>query len=108
MISDAAVALRSRRGGSWCQQMLADGICATMGPVHEPYLTSFPLPEEFFPLLLSGRYTLAEAYYRSKLYNSWVMVLIGDPLYQPFGGRQMFVNEQAPQAWKSLVLETAQ
>ena len=27
---------------------------------------------------------LAEAYYRSKPFGSWAMVLVGDPLYNPF------------------------
>ena len=68
----------------WCNAMLEDGITATLGPVDEPYLPSFPLPDDFFSLLLTGRYTLAEAYYRTSPFNSWVMVLVGDPLYNPF------------------------
>ena len=34
--------------------------------------------------MLTGKYTLVEAYYRTKPFNSWVMVLVGDPLYNPF------------------------
>ena len=34
--------------------------------------------------MLSGKFTLVEAYYRSKPFNSWNMLLVGDPLYSPF------------------------
>ena len=56
----------------------------TLGPVGEPYLDAFPLPTEFFGLLYSGKYSLVEAYYLSKRYLSWKMVLFGDPLYRPW------------------------
>ena len=41
----------------------------------------------FFRFLLDGYWTLAEAYALSKPFLSWQMVLIGDPLYRPFRGR---------------------
>jgi hypothetical protein len=55
-----------------------------MGPVEEPYLTAFPLPTDFFGLLLTGRYSLVECYYLTTPKVSWMMTLIGDPLYRPF------------------------
>jgi hypothetical protein len=64
--------------------MLEYGIAATLGAVDEPYLDAFPLPTEFFSLLMTGKYTLAEVFYKTKRYNSWRMILIGDPLYTPF------------------------
>ncbi len=60
-------------------------MCATIGPVYEPYLVAFPRPDGFFAELLEGERTLVEAYYRTKPFNSWMMVLVGDPLYRPFG-----------------------
>ena len=68
----------------WCKRMLEDGVAATIGPVAEPYVQGFPLPEIFFGFLLDGYYTLAESYFLSLPYLSWQMVLIGDPLYRPF------------------------
>ncbi len=68
----------------WCKRMLEDGVAATIGPVAEPYVQGFPLPELFFGFLLDGYYTLAESYFLSTPYLSWQMVLIGDPLYRPF------------------------
>jgi uncharacterized protein (TIGR03790 family) len=63
--------------------MLADGVTATLGAVAEPYLHSFPRPSAFFVELFNGR-CLVEAYYYTKPFNSWQLVLIGDPLYRPF------------------------
>ncbi len=81
----------------WCPGMLKDGACATLGPVLEPYLSAFPLPDDFFPLLLTGKMTLAEVYYRTKRFNSWMMVLVGDPLYTPYKVNPMFDVKNLPQ-----------
>ncbi len=68
----------------WCKRLLEEGVAATLGPVAEPYVQGFPLPERFFALLLDGYYTLAESYFLTVPYLSWQMILIGDPLYRPF------------------------
>ena len=69
---------------SWCPRLLEVGVCATIGPVDEPFLDAFPLASEFFPMLLCGKYTLVEAFFKTKRYNSWRVILLGDPLYRPF------------------------
>ncbi len=74
----------------WCKRLLDKGVAATLGPVAEPYLHSFPAPDEFFPLLLSGRLPLLESYFRTIPDLSWRQVLIGDPLYNPFRDRPAF------------------
>lgn len=68
----------------WCKMMLQKGVAATVGPVSEPYVQAFPVPAVFFGALLQGRLTLAECYTISHPFCSWKMVLIGDPLYNPF------------------------
>ncbi|MHC4531964.1 MAG: TIGR03790 family protein [Planctomycetota bacterium] len=78
-----AVSLRDPNSLQWCPAMLRDGITATLGAVAEPYLESFPEPDHFFNNLFEGQ-TLVEAYYHAKPFNSWQLVLIGDPLYKPF------------------------
>lgn len=78
-----AVDLRDPNSSQWCPAMLKDGITATLGAVAEPYLHSFPEPRAFFSELFNGR-CLVEAYYHTKPFNSWQLVLIGDPLYIPF------------------------
>jgi len=76
--------LRDPDSTRWCSAMLRDGITATLGAVEEPYLHAFPDPKSFFAELYKGR-CLVEAFYLTKPFNSWRLVLIGDPLYRPFG-----------------------
>ncbi|MFC1766738.1 TIGR03790 family protein [Planctomycetota bacterium] len=78
-----AADLRGKSSPQWCPALLRDGITATLGAVAEPYLHAFPLPNEFFRALLEGQ-SLVEAYYHTKPFNSWQLLLIGDPLYRPF------------------------
>jgi uncharacterized protein (TIGR03790 family) len=82
--SGEAVSVHNPKELGWCKNALERGITVTLGPVGEPYLDAFPLPTEFFGLLYSGKYSLVEAYYLSKRYLSWKMVLFGDPLYRPW------------------------
>ena len=76
--------LKKQGSSVWCKRMIEEGIAATIGPVAEPYVQGFPLPEIFFTLLTDGYYTLAESYLVAIPFLSWKMVLIGDPLYRPF------------------------
>jgi uncharacterized protein (TIGR03790 family) len=78
-----AVDIRDPNSSQWCPAMLKDRITATLGAVAEPYLHSFPEPKAFFQELFNGR-CLVEAFYHTKPFNSWQLVLIGDPLYRPF------------------------
>jgi len=68
---------------AWCKRMLEHGITATLGPVGEPYLHAIALPDRFFGDLVRGQYCLAECFARNNPYNSWTVILIGDPLYRP-------------------------
>ncbi|MDP6634537.1 MAG: TIGR03790 family protein [Phycisphaerae bacterium] len=79
-----AANLRNPKSPQWCPQMLNNGVAGTVGAVDEPLLTAFPAPEEFYPLLLTGKYTIAECYWRTTPRVSWQMTLIADPLYNPF------------------------
>jgi len=82
--SGEASTLRKKESNVWCKRMIEEGVAATLGPVEEPYLLSFPLPDHFFPLLMSGKIPLLEVYFRTIPYMSWRQILIGDPLYTPF------------------------
>ena len=82
--SSECTTLREPGSQVWCKRMLEEGVAATIGPVYEPYIQAFPLPDLFFQTLTEGYLTLAESYLISLPYLSWQMVLIGDPLYKPF------------------------
>lgn len=84
LASSEAVTLTKPGSPLWCNAMLERGVAATIGPTFEPYLVSFPMPDEFFPLLLTGKYSLGETYWMTTPFVSWAMVLVGDPLYNPF------------------------
>jgi uncharacterized protein (TIGR03790 family) len=68
----------------WVHGLINDGVVGTLGPVNEPYLGTFPRPDEFFPLLLTGKLTLAEVYWKTEPAVSWMQCCIGDPLYNPY------------------------
>jgi uncharacterized protein (TIGR03790 family) len=78
-----AADLHDPNSTEWCPALLMHGITATLGPVTEPYLLAFPEPRAFFNELFDGR-CLVEAFYRTSPFNSWQMLLLGDPLYRPF------------------------
>jgi uncharacterized protein (TIGR03790 family) len=92
--SAEAVSLRDPKATYWCKKLLDDGAAATLGPVAEPYLAAFPRPEEFFGFLATGKYTLVECYWRTSLVTSWMMVLVGDPLYNPFASNPKLAPEK--------------
>jgi uncharacterized protein (TIGR03790 family) len=82
--SGEAVSLRDPKSRQWCKCLLEDGVAATLGPVAEPYTFGFPKPAEFFGYLVTGKYTLVECYWKTSLFTSWMTVLVGDPLYNPY------------------------
>jgi uncharacterized protein (TIGR03790 family) len=82
--SGECATLKNKSSQGWCKKMIEDGVAATVGPVSEPYVQAFPIPELFFGLLVESPFTLVECYFLSTPYLSWQMVLIGDPLYRPF------------------------
>ncbi len=76
--------LKEKNSRVWCKMMLEKGVAATLGPVGEPYVQAFAVPEIFFGFLVDGYLSLVECYFVSTPFLSWKMVLIGDPLYRPF------------------------
>jgi uncharacterized protein (TIGR03790 family) len=79
-----AMDLRNPESQTWCVKMIQNGVAGTIGAVAEPLLGSFPLPQDFYGLLLTGDSTLAECYWLTVPCASWRLTLIGDPLYKPF------------------------
>jgi uncharacterized protein (TIGR03790 family) len=101
--SAEAVSVRDPKAKYWCKNLLEAGAIATLGPVAEPYTIGFPKPAEFFGLLVTGEFTLVECYYRTLYLNSWMTVLIGDPLYRPFAKEPRLRSDQvkpSPQGGK--------
>jgi uncharacterized protein (TIGR03790 family) len=78
------VSIRGQGEKGWVRGLLKDGVVATLGAVDEPFLQSFPAADEFFPLLLCGKLTYAEVFWRTSPWVSWMQTCIGDPLYRPY------------------------
>jgi uncharacterized protein (TIGR03790 family) len=78
------LSLRSPGETGWVHGLLNDGVIGTLGPVAEPFLGTFPRPDDFFPLLMTGKLTLAEVYWKTEPAVSWMMDCVGDPLYNPY------------------------
>lgn len=93
--SSECTTLRRKESSVWCKRMLEKGVAATIGPVYEPYVQGFPVPHLFFRNILEGYMSLGESYLVALPYLSWQMVLIGDPLYQPFKPAELFASPQA-------------
>jgi uncharacterized protein (TIGR03790 family) len=93
LASSEAVSLRNPNVKYWCKNQLDKGVAATLGPVSEPYTIGFPKPAEFFGFLATGKYTLVECYSRTVMLNSWMGVLVGDPLYNPFAKKPALKEE---------------
>jgi uncharacterized protein (TIGR03790 family) len=68
---------------NWVGPLIAHGADATMGMVYEPYLPLTPHVDIFTRRLLQGDY-FAEAAYASERALSWMLTVVGDPLYRPF------------------------
>jgi len=80
---------------NWVGPLLFHGATATMGAVYEPYLRFTPDISLFASALLSGL-SFAEAAYQSQLSLSWMVTMVGDPLYRPFP-RNFYENLDAAQ-----------
>jgi uncharacterized protein (TIGR03790 family) len=81
--SFSAMTLRDPNA-NWAAPLLAHGAAATLGNVYEPYLQFTSHLNIFNDRLLHG-FTFAESAYSSIDVLSWMSVMIGDPLYRPYG-----------------------
>jgi len=69
---------------NWAGPLVTKGAAATIGNVYEPYLQLTAHLNIFGDRLLHG-FTFAESAYMSVQTLSWMSVMVGDPLYRPYG-----------------------
>jgi len=75
-------------GQSLAADLIEEGATGASGHVYEPFLSRTPRPDYLFPAYLSGR-NLAESFYLSIAWLSWMNIVVGDPLCRlraPGGG----------------------
>ena len=73
-----------RTGPTWGANAIAKGITVTSGPVSEPYLQGIARPAVVRNLLEGAN--VGDAFLRNTRWIKWMIVNVGDPLYQPFPG----------------------
>lgn len=81
--SFSATTLRDSNA-NWAAPLLERGATATLGNVYEPYLQFTAHLDLLNDRLLHG-FTFAESAYSSIEVLSWMSVMVGDPLYRPYG-----------------------
>jgi len=82
--SFSAANLRSS-SENWVGPLLARGVTATLGCVAEPYLEFTPNPAMLLERWGYVGMTYGEASTAARPVLSWQTVVVGDPLYRPFG-----------------------
>jgi hypothetical protein len=87
----------------WVAPLLTKGAAASLGNVYEPYLQLTTQLNIFNDRLLHG-FTFAESAYMAQQALSWMSVMVGDPLYRPYGSwLQIVPKAEAPKPaseWK--------
>jgi uncharacterized protein (TIGR03790 family) len=101
------ISLRQPGESGWVHGLLLDGCVSSLGAVAEPYLGTFPRPDEFFPLLLTGRLTLAEVYWKTTPTVSWMQACIGDPLYTPYKKNPALTEIDLPAQLRQALMKPA-
>jgi uncharacterized protein (TIGR03790 family) len=79
---DSESAEDPRGGPNWAANALKRGITVTSGAVAEPYLPGLPHPDGIVHDLLAGA-SVGDALLRNTAVLKWMIINIGDPLYQP-------------------------
>ncbi len=82
--SFSAFALRSQEA-NWVGPLITKGATVTLGCIEEPYLELTPNIGLFVERLADQRANVGEAAMACQPVLSWQTVVIGDPLYRPFG-----------------------
>lgn len=82
-------------GQWWVGPLVAQGAAAALGNVYEPFLTYTTHLDLFNARLLEG-YTFAEAAWMATPAVSWMNIMVGDPLYQPFFPSRTYENVPDP------------
>ena len=87
----------------WVGPLLAKGATATMGCVDEPYISGTPDVSIFAARWIVLGFTYGEAAYACQETLSWQTIVVGDPLYRPFGKPLLkMIQEQQETHSKSL------
>jgi uncharacterized protein (TIGR03790 family) len=94
---DSASALNPRGGPNWSANAIIKGITVTSGSVNEPEVWGLARSGGLFRDLFQGA-NLGDAFLRNTRWLKWMVLYLGDPLYQPFPQGLPNFNPPPPQA----------
>ncbi len=98
---DSSSAAHPRTGTNWSKNALEHGITITSGAVDEPFVGTFPHPDQVFRNLFQGA-NVGDAFLRSMVFKEWQFINMGDPLYRPFPNSSFPVSANSlPGPWQS-------
>jgi tetratricopeptide (TPR) repeat protein len=100
--SFSAATLRSTTR-NWVGPLLAKGVTATMGCADEPYLSGTPEIAVFIARWIFNRMSFGEAAYASQPVLSWMITVVGDPLYRPFGKHPETLHQELTRSQNKLL-----
>lgn len=99
---DSSALIDPRTGPWWGTNAIALGITVTSGAVAEPYLEGIARPAVVRNLLEGAN--VGDAFLRNTRWLKWMILNVGDPLYQPFPGGVAPFNPAPPANALSVVL----
>ncbi len=99
---DSGALADPRSGPWWGTNAIALGITVTSGAVSEPYLEGIARPAAVRNLLEGAN--VGDAFLRNTRWLKWMIMNVGDPLYQPFPGGVAPFNVAIPANAISVVL----
>ena len=79
---DSASAANTRGGPNWSANAIYRGLTITSGAIAEPYLEGQVHADGLVHDLLEGA-NVGDAFLRNVAWQKWMLISIGDPLYQP-------------------------
>lgn len=91
---DSGALADPRSGPWWGTNAIAKGVTVTSGPVTEPYLEGLARPAVVRNLLEGAN--VGDAFLRNTRWLKWMILNVGDPLYQPFPGGVAPFNASLP------------
>lgn len=82
---NSAEQIHQSAGGQWANIWLSAGAAAVIGGIDRVHPTYPPKATSLLDALVKDHLTLGEAYWKTVPHTSWQVLLIGDPLYRPWG-----------------------
>ena len=85
-------------------EIIRRGACHSLGGIGPAFLSAYPVPHHFFPLILGGNHDIGEVIRQTAPHSSWTITYLGDPMYCPFRANSQLDIDQV-EKWLRKPLE---